>query len=80
MTQRRKAIYRDGILELRRPCDLPPGAEVDVLIVSEAAAPPEEPDPSRRRQLAADLVQRMVTQSLLPSAPRLTRDQLHDRR
>ena len=79
MTQWRRAIYRDGKLELRNPCDLPQGAEVDVLIVSEGSTPPEETDPSRRRQLAADLVQRMRTQPLLPTAPRLTRDELHDR-
>ncbi|MFN0172762.1 MAG: DUF104 domain-containing protein [Bryobacteraceae bacterium] len=80
MTQRSKAIYRDGKLELRNPCDLPQGAEVDVLIVSEGVIPPEETDPSRRRQLVAELVERMRTQPLSPAAPRLTRDDLHDRR
>ena len=80
MTQRSKAIYRDGKLELRNPCDLPQGAEVDVLIVSEGVIPPEETDPSRRRQLVAELVERMHTQPLSPAAPRLTRDDLHDRR
>jgi len=80
MTQRCKAIYRDGRLELRNPCDLPQGAEVDVLIVSETVIPPEENDPSRRHQLVAELVERMRSQPLSPTAPRLTRDDLHDRR
>jgi predicted DNA-binding antitoxin AbrB/MazE fold protein len=79
MTQRRKAIYRDGKLELRNPCDLKQGAEVDVLIVSEDVIPPEESDPARRRQLVRELVRRMRAAPLSSSAPRLTRDDLHDR-
>lgn len=43
MAQRNKAIYRDGKLELRNPCDLPQGAEVDVLMVSEGVIPPRKP-------------------------------------
>jgi hypothetical protein len=80
MTQRRRAIYRDGKLELRNPCDLPQGAEVDVLIVSEGVIPAEETDPSRRRRLIAELIERMQAYPLSPTAPSLTRDDLHERR
>jgi hypothetical protein len=51
-----------------------------VLIVSEGIIPPEETDPCRRQQLIAELIERMRAHPLSLAAPRLTRDDLHDRR
>ena len=79
MRQSHKATYRDGRLELRDPPGLPQGTEVEVLILAEGVTPPEEADPCRRRQQTAELVDRMRAQPLSPTAPRLTRDDLHER-
>ena len=79
-----RAVFRDGVLYPETPLLLPNNAEVR-LIVQEASAssevvPPAESDPDERRRILKRVTARMQTNPLPRTAPRLTRDELHERR
>ena len=74
------ATYRGGVFYPDEPCDLPEGVKVEVVELPSGVRPPLVADPVERRRIAAELVKRMTGTSVHLSAPRFTRDQLHERR
>jgi predicted DNA-binding antitoxin AbrB/MazE fold protein len=80
MAQSLKAIYRNGAFIPQTPCDLPDGAEVELTVRTAEIEQPAEPDPEERKRILARMVERMKANPLAPDAPRLTREELHERR
>jgi hypothetical protein len=74
------AVYRDGKLELLTPCDLPQGAQVSVMIEERGLEAALQADVERRREIRRAAVEHMMASPLSPDAPRLTREELHERR
>lgn len=76
-----RAIYRNGAFVPVVPCDLPENTPVEVLV---KGAPliqsPTEPDPSKRRKIMRELIERMQRNPIPADAPRFTREELHERR
>jgi predicted DNA-binding antitoxin AbrB/MazE fold protein len=80
MIEHIRAIYREGAFHPVVPCSIPEEAEVDLVVearVSSASAPPLA---SERAQLLKQLTERMRNNPLPASAPRFSREQLHERR
>ena len=86
MNRRRmfSATYRDCAFHPDEPCDLPEGTRVMVGEGLNGVHPPLEADPAKRREIRKALVKMMTENPLLacidPNAPRLTREQMHERR
>ena len=78
------ATYRDGVFVPDESCDLPEGTRVTVKEGKYGVLPPMEPDPVKRRELRRKPVKEMTENPLLagidPNTPRLTREQMHERR
>jgi predicted DNA-binding antitoxin AbrB/MazE fold protein len=80
MSQTLKAIYRAGAFIPQTPCDLPEGAEVELTVHEPHTIPPKVTDPEERRRLMDELIQNMLDNPIPENAPRLTREELHERR
>jgi len=80
MSQRLRAIYRDGAFVPQTPCDLPEDSEVELIIQGPYLLPPKVKDASARAQILKQIVERMRQNPIPAGAPRLTRDELHERR
>jgi predicted DNA-binding antitoxin AbrB/MazE fold protein len=75
------AVYRNGAFVPVVPCSLPEETEVEVHVRNGAEiVPPLESDPSERRKIKKRLLERMSRAPLPPDAPKLSRDELHERR
>ena len=80
MIEHIRAIFREGAFHPVVPCSIPEEAEVDLVVEAKvpcAAAPPLAPE---RAQLLKQLTERMRNNPLPASAPRFSREQLHERR
>lgn len=75
-----KAFYQHGAFYPEEPCDLPEGAEVELVVQGPVVAPPTVTDPKERKAIMTALVDRMLATPLPEGAPRLTREALHERR
>jgi predicted DNA-binding antitoxin AbrB/MazE fold protein len=80
MSQRIRAVFHDGVFIPRQPCDLPEGAEVEIVIQQPHILPPEVTDPEERAALLKKVVQSMQDNPFPADAPKFTRDELHERR
>jgi predicted DNA-binding antitoxin AbrB/MazE fold protein len=80
MSQRLKAIYREGAFIPQMPCDLPEGAEVELTIHEANTLPPKVTDPEERKRIMSEMIQNMLDNPIPADAPRFTREELHERR
>lgn len=75
-----KAIYRNGTFILQTSCDLPEGAEVELIIKSPQVASPPIVDPATKQRFLQALIERMQQNPIPLNAPSLKREALHERR
>jgi len=75
-----RAVFRDGKFIPSEPCALPDSSEVELTVHSPGVIPPAIQDPAERARIMGELVKRMMAQPLAPNAPKLTRDEMHERR
>jgi hypothetical protein len=61
------------------PCDLPEGAEVELILQGPIILPPEVTEPEERMRILTEMVDRMQKNPLPAGAPPLTRESLHER-
>jgi predicted DNA-binding antitoxin AbrB/MazE fold protein len=80
MSQRLKAIYREGVFIPQTPCDLPEDSEVELIIEEPRVIPPTVTDPEERAKILREIVQNMRENPIPADAPRFTREELHERR
>ena len=79
MAQRLRAVFHEGHFIPTESCDIPDGAEVNLTVDVPHIVPPRVEDPESRRRIIAGMVERMHKNPLPVDAPRVTRDQLHER-
>jgi len=75
-----RAVFRDGKFVPVEPCSLPESQEVELTVQSPRIVAPSIAEPAQRAQVMEELVARMKANPLPANAPKLTRDQLHERR
>jgi hypothetical protein len=75
-----RAVFQDGKFVPVEPCALPESQEVQLIIESPRIIPSAITNPAERAKLMEELVARMKANPLPANAPKLTRDQLHERR
>lgn len=75
-----KAIYRNGAFILQTSCNLPEGAEVELLIQSPQVVSPPISDSETKQRFLKSLVERMQQNPIPLNAPHFTREMLHKRR
>jgi AF2212-like protein len=75
-----RAVFQDGKFVPQEPCALPESAEVQITVEPANITPPLITDPEERKRLLKELVERMKATPLAPDAPKLSRDELHERR
>jgi len=80
MTQRMRAVYRDGAFLPAVPCDLPENSEVELVVQEPTTHGPSVTDPDERLRILRRVTGRMRGNPLPADAPRFSRDQLHERR
>ena len=79
MSQRLKAIYREGVFIPQTPCDLPEDSEVELIIEEPRVTSPAVTDLEERRRILKRMVERMRANPIPANAPRFTREELHER-
>jgi predicted DNA-binding antitoxin AbrB/MazE fold protein len=80
MSQRLKAIYREGVFIPQAPCDLPEDSEVELVIEKPGVIPPAVIDTEERKRILKRMVERMQANPIPANSPRYTREELHERR
>jgi predicted DNA-binding antitoxin AbrB/MazE fold protein len=80
MIQSLKATYRNGTFILKTHCDLPEGAEVELLIQSPQILSPPISDLESKKHFLKLLVERMQQNPIPLNAPHFTREMLYERR
>ena len=75
-----RAVFQDGKFVPTEACSLPESAEVQLTVESPRIIPPTITDPEEWSRSMAELVARMKAQPLAPDAPKLSRDEMHERR
>lgn len=75
-----RAIFQDGKFVPVEPCQLPESQVVELTVESSRVVPPAVTDPIERAKAMDELIARMKAQPLRPDAPKLTRDEMHERR
>jgi len=80
MIWRGRAIFQDGTFVLRDRCALPEGAEFDLRVEGPVSQPPPVTDANERAAILQRVAHRMMSHPVANGSPRLTREQLHERR
>ena len=80
MTQRIRAVYRDGAFRPEVPCNFPENSEVELLVQESMVSRPSVTDPVERHRILRQITKRMQENPLPPGAPRFSREELHERR
>lgn len=79
MTQRIPAIYQDGAFVPQVACDFPENAQVNLTVDDGPEVLPPQAEPRDRAEIKRRLLERLRSATLSEDAPKLTRDELHDR-
>ena len=79
MSQKVRAVYRAGVFVLQEPCDIPDESQVELIVQGPLVLAPEITDPAKRKRLLKAVANRMQKNPLPPTAPYLTREDLHAR-
>ena len=80
MTYHTKATYRQGAFFPATQFDLPEDSEVDLVVEGPSVVPPTVTDAEQRCRILRQVTDRMRRNPLPADAPKLSRDQLHERR
>jgi len=74
-----RAVYRNGVFVPQTACHLPENSEVELVVQGPLIIPPSVTDPQERARIRKRVVERMRQNPIPADAPRLTREQLHER-
>jgi hypothetical protein len=75
-----RVVYHSGAFVPEGECHLEEGAQGLVVVGPADLTPMVATDPDERRRLLSELVADMRSNPLPSDSPRLTRDQMHERR
>lgn len=79
MSQRLRAIFREGVFVPQTPCNLPEDAEVELTIEESRVIQPAVADSNERKLILQRMIERMKANPIPSDAPRFTREELHER-
>lgn len=79
MTERIRAVYRDGVFRPEIPCGFPENSEVELLVQETTVRSPRVIDSEERLRILRRVTKRMQENPLPPGTPRFSRDELHGR-
>lgn len=79
MAKSLKAVYQRGAFIPKTPCALPEDSEVELIVQGPVLTQPEVIDSRERASILSKLVARMQQNELPQTAPRFTRESLHER-
>ncbi len=74
-----RAIFRNGTFVPQTPCNLPENSEVELSLRVATVTHPSVSDVNERVQVLQAVTDRMTENPLPAGAPRLSRDELHER-
>jgi predicted DNA-binding antitoxin AbrB/MazE fold protein len=74
MTEKLRAIYRDGAFIPQVPCQLPENAEVELTVQRHQSMTPEVMDSEARKQILHLLLQRMRQTTLMGHSRHFSQD------
>ncbi|MGI8980170.1 MAG: antitoxin family protein [Pirellulaceae bacterium] len=74
------ATYRNGVFLPDQKIDLPEGTRVKLRILPDNVVPPLVTDPIERQQVLQRLFRMMEENPIPPDAPKLSREEMHERR
>ncbi|MEM4168340.1 MAG: antitoxin family protein [Candidatus Caldarchaeum sp.] len=80
MEQTIKAVYEKGHFVPQEPCDVPEGAEVELILQGPACLSPTVAGTQERARILQEVLEHMVKNPLPVSVKQLTREVLHERR
>lgn len=80
MSQIIKAVFHNGTFVPQQPCNLPEGAEVELVVHRPHILPPQESDPAARKRIIKRMLDRMEQNPIPADAAHFTREELHERR
>jgi len=80
MSQIIKAVFHNGAFVPQQPCNLPEGAEVELVVHRPHILPPQITDPEERKRVLSEVVESMRNNPFPENAPRFTREEIHERR
>jgi predicted DNA-binding antitoxin AbrB/MazE fold protein len=80
MEQTIKAIYTQGHFVPHKPCALPEGAEVELILQGPALLFPAVKEAQKRARILQEVVECMMKNPSPVSTVQLTREVLHERR
>lgn len=83
MSVRLKAVYKDGAfvpVPNGEKLNMPENAEVELIISDPYGLPPTATSDEERKRALRELFASWDAYPLRPDAPRLTRDEMHERR
>lgn len=80
MIRKFRAVFRNGAFQPVTPCDVPENSEVDLMIQESSVQAPEIGDAAQRLAVLVRITERMQGNPLPETAPRFSRDELHERR
>ena len=80
MKQTITATYKEGVFHPDKPCDLPEGTRVQLAIADALVLPPRVSDDAERARILKRVADRMKHNPVAPDTPKLTREQLRERR
>ena len=80
MSQIIKAVFHNGAFVPQQPCNLPEGAEVELIVHRPHILPPQEPDPEERKRIIKRMLERIEQNPIPVDSPHFTREELHERR
>jgi len=75
-----KAVYHKGVFVPREPCDIPEGLEVELIIHGGSLLSPAVKEIEEKKGILRIVVERMQQNPIPTGTPRLTREELHERR
>jgi len=73
-------VFHEGHFIPKEPCDIPDGAEVHLTVEAPSIVPPRVGDLDTRKRIIAGMIERMHSNRIPSSAPRMSREEMHDRR
>lgn len=74
-----RAVYREGHFVPLQPFELPEGSQVEIRLGGPQILGPKVTEPAERLRILKGVVERMKGNPIPTNAPRLTRDDLHER-
>ncbi|MFN4217938.1 MAG: antitoxin AF2212-like protein [Candidatus Bipolaricaulia bacterium] len=79
MEQTIKAVYKQGHFVPQEPCDVPEGAEIELILQGPARLSPTVANAQERTRILQEVLEHMVKNPLPVSTKQLTREVLHGR-